>query len=62
MGERKRGLTEAEILELVAGYGKREGTRAEYCRRHGMSESALDYYLRRGRKGKILPVEVSETE
>jgi len=22
----------------------------------------LDYYLRRGRKGKILPVEVSETE
>jgi len=62
MGERKRELTDAEIVELVAGYGKRGGTRAEYCRWHGISESALDYYLRRGRKGKILPVEVSKTE
>ena len=45
----------------MAGYRRREGTRSEYCQREGISESALDYYLRRAKRGRIVPVEIVES-
>jgi len=58
MAKRDRGLTEREIGRLVAEYRARQGTRAEFCRRQGVSEYAMDYYLRREKQGKILPDEI----
>lgn len=45
----KKTRTEAEIRKLVAGYKKRNQTRAAYCASHGLPLSTLDYYLRRSR-------------
>jgi len=39
--------TAEEIRELLEGYRRRSVTRAEYCRQQGITNSALDYYLRR---------------
>ncbi len=39
--------TAEQIEELLVGYWRRKGTRAEYCRQQGITTSALDYYLRR---------------
>jgi hypothetical protein len=33
-----------EIQSLLEGYGKREVTRAEYCRQQGIATNTLDYY------------------
>jgi len=35
------------IRELLDGYRQRSGTRAEYCREQGITDSTLDYYIRR---------------
>lgn len=39
--------TAKEVQELLEGYRHRTGTRAEYCRQQGITDSTLDYYLRR---------------
>jgi hypothetical protein len=39
--------TAEEIQKLLEGYRQRGGTRAEYCRQQGITESTLDYFLRR---------------
>jgi len=55
MANGTRGLTAAEVAKVVAGYHARPGTRAEFCRQRGITESALGYYLRRAKQGKIIP-------
>ncbi len=60
MAKATRGLTAAEVAQVVGDYHARTGTRAEYCAQSGITESALDYYLRRAKQGKIVPVEIVE--
>jgi len=47
---------------IVAGYYSSGLTRADYCRRIGISVHKLDYHQRRARAGKLpclLPVQIS---
>ena len=45
---KKRRRSGAEIAALVAGYEEGGLTRREYCERHGVALTTLDYYRRRG--------------
>jgi len=42
-----RKRTAEEIQTLLEGYRQRTGTRAEYCREHGISTHMLSYHLQR---------------
>lgn len=52
-----------EIRSLVEGFAKSTMTRREYCAKHGIGMSTLDYWrrTRRKRKPTLVPVAVEET-
>ena len=52
-----------EIQDLVEGFAKSRMTRREYCAKHGIGISTLDYWRRaRKRKPKLVRVAIREVE
>jgi transposase-like protein len=51
-----------EIRDLVAGFAKSGKTRREYCAKHGIGMSTLDYWRRARRKQKPTLVRVAMEE
>jgi hypothetical protein len=51
-----------EIRDLVEGFAKSGMTRREYCTRHGVAMTTLDYWRRAHRKQKptLAPVAIQE--
>jgi len=51
-----------EIRGLVEGFAKSGMTRSEYCAKHGIGVSTLDYWRRayRNQKPKLVPVAIEE--
>ena len=48
-----------EIRRLVAGYATSGLTRREYCAKHGIAVTTLDYWRRREKnEPKLVPVEI----
>ena len=52
-----------EIRKIVEGFAKSGMTRREYCARHGVAVTTLDYWRRAHRKQKprLVPVAIEET-
>ena len=56
-----------EVARLVAGYERSGMTRREYCQRHGIPLTTLDYYRRRElererRQARLVPVSIANPE
>jgi transposase-like protein len=53
-----------EIRKIVEGFAKSGMTRREYCARHGIGMTTLDYWRRAHRKQKprLLKVEVEQAQ
>jgi hypothetical protein len=51
-----------EIRNIAEGFAKSGMTRREYCAKHGVSVTTLDYWRRVGRKQKLalVPVAIEE--
>jgi len=51
-----------EILKIVEGFAKSGMTRREYCAKHGVTMTTLDYWRRAHRKQKptLVPVAIEE--
>jgi len=51
-----------EIRGIVEGFAKSGMTRREYCAKHGIGMSTLDYWRRahRNRKPRLVPVAIEE--
>ena len=62
--ENGRMRSKEEIRGLVEGFAKSGLTRREYCARHRIGMSTLDYWRRARRKQKptLLPVAMEETQ
>jgi transposase-like protein len=56
--------SKAEIRRIVEGFAKSGLTRREYCARHGIAVTMLDYWRRAYRKQKptLVGVAVEETQ
>lgn len=52
-----------EILKIAEGFAKSGMTRREYCAKHGVTMTRLDYWRRAHRKQKptLVPVAIEET-
>jgi len=60
--KRRSRRTEAEIRKLVADYENGRQSRADYCARHGLPVTTLDYYRRKVRLDTPVLLEVDLRE
>jgi transposase-like protein len=56
--------SKGEIRKIVEGFAKSGMTRREYCGRHGIGMTTLDYWRRAHRKQKptLMPVTIEEAQ